>query len=104
MSVYWYAIGNDITLSDLKTINQKLKEKKMEQLSFNHDLLIDRFWLQRTEFGKRGVMIVEDFDVETKIRILKRQRLACVKEYKKYRDEQSLNRLDAIHNNLLKLI
>ena len=65
MSVYWYAIGNDITLSDLKTINQKLKEKKMEQLSFNHDLLIDRFWLQRTEFGKRGVMIVEDFDVET---------------------------------------
>ena len=45
----------------------------------------------------------EDFDVETKIRILKRLRLACVKEYKKYRDEQSLNRLDAIHNNLLKL-
>ena len=65
MSVYWYAIGNEISLDDLKQVNKKLKEKKMEQLQFNHNLLSDTFWIERSEFGKTGVMIVHDFDVKT---------------------------------------
>ena len=61
MSVYWYKIGDLITLSNLEDINKKLKERGMEQLIFCHDLLTDNYWLERVEFGKHGTLIVEDY-------------------------------------------
>lgn len=61
MSVYWYKIGDLISLGDLEKINDKLKEQKLEKLQFCHDLLTDQYWLERTEFGKTGVMVVHDY-------------------------------------------
>ena len=61
MSVYWYKIGDLISLGDLENVNKKLKEQKLEKLQFCHDLLTDQYWLERTEFGKTGVMVVHDY-------------------------------------------
>ena len=61
MSVYWYKIGDLISLGYLVKVNKKLKEKKMEKLQFCHDLLTDNYCLERTEFGKPGVLVVHDY-------------------------------------------
>ena len=61
MSIYWYKIGDLISLNDLEKINKQLKENGMEQLKFCQDLLTDRFWISRSEFGKTGTLIVEDY-------------------------------------------
>lgn len=61
MSVYWYKIGDLITLSDLENINKELKKDNSTQIEFHHDLLTDRYWLSRSEFGKTGTLVVEDY-------------------------------------------
>jgi len=61
MSVYWYKIGDLIKLSDLEEINNELKSDNTPPLQFHHDLLTDRYWLTRTEFGKTGTLVVEDY-------------------------------------------
>jgi hypothetical protein len=61
MSIYWYKIGELISLSDLEKVNKKLKEQKLSVLEFHQDLLTDRYWLSRSEFGSKGILIVEDY-------------------------------------------
>ena len=66
MSIYWYAIGDLISLADLEKTNKKLKEKKMTELEFKHDLLTDRYWITRSEYGKTGTLLVEDYSKKDK--------------------------------------